>query len=148
MTLRGKAAIALPEAGEEQCNRAVAQLKNFRRQILLARSAPPYAKLLDPGDCSGLAFAVNPSHTHCKTTSMTLDDRTGVGETLYRLDEFVTMPRLDGIEVKRVGMAHIAFRNQIGEDQYLVAWPATLAGRRHRTGRRDAPSGAQLSKLA
>ena len=59
---------------------------------------------------------------------MSLYYGSSIRKALNCLHEFLAMPRFSRIEIKSTGMTEIAFRNQIGKNENLVARPLAYSG--------------------
>src|SRR5271165_4658269 len=121
MARHGNTAIALPKTRKQQSDIAVAQLEDLRRQLFRASTTPPDTHCAQPDDDTYRIIAVDAADAYGKAAFVTLNNRSGVWETLDGLHELIAMPRLRRVEIKRAGMTKIAFGDQIGEDENPVA---------------------------
>ncbi len=116
----GKATIALPEPREQQRHIAVTKFED-----LLAATASPGHHSPDTQIRAAHVTApdptlpVNSANPHGEARFVTLNDCSGVWETLNRLYELIAMPRFSRIKIKRAGVTEIALGDQISENKNL-----------------------------
>ncbi len=104
--------------------------------MLLPRSVAPDSQRPRPVNGTRRGAAIDSFDSDRKATLVALDDCASIGETLDGLHELIAVPLLRRVEVECVGVTQVAFRNQVGEHQNLMARPVSTSLDRQHASRR------------
>src|SRR5215468_9961077 len=140
--------IAIPQPCEQQTETGRVELEHRVGKTLRVRIEAPDAESSHPFHRSDRSRRIPTTNVYAVAVSMAADGRSGVVESLDRIDELVAVLHVGRVEVERAGVTQVPFRDEPGQHDQLMPAPLRASQRRQRPCRSDMIARAQLSERA
>src|SRR5262245_22930682 len=135
--------IAIPQPCEQQTETGPIELERRVGKTLRVRIEAPHAESSHPFHRSDRSRRIPTTNVYAVAVSMAADGRSGVVESLDRIDELVAVLHVGRVEVERAGVAQVSFRDESAEYDQLMPVPLRAPQCRQRPRHSDMFTRAQ-----